>query len=356
MKTFQLKKPNDFHAHLRQGQLLTDVLPFHMMQCRTAIAMPNTDPPILTAKDVDLYEQAIELEIERWHGNAIRIDSMGVKQIIEPKESTFRPLMTFKITDATTVDMIEELATTNAIAGKLYPEGVTTNSEDGVTNIEELYPVLDAMQHFKLVLCLHGEMPGVTSLSREDAFLQTLCNIAFKFPHLKIVLEHITTANAVRMVNNLPGNVAATITLHHLLLTIDDILGGSLDPHSFCKPIAKTAADRESLQNAAFHSRNSKFFFGSDSAPHRIEKKECCSGAAGIWSAPVMLPLLCQLFHDVNREEGLENFVTNYGRNFYGIEDSPETIDLVESPWVVPKEIGGIRPFYAGKEIKWRVV
>jgi len=334
VKSIVINKASDMHVHLRQNEMLHNVLPHTALQCSRALVMPNTIPPVLTADDVANYRQAI------------------MKNLRSGED--FTPLMTFKVSPTTAASSIKELKQQGAIAGKLYPEGVTTNSEGGVTDFEALYPVYEAMQNEGLVLCLHGEMPGVFSLDRETSFLAVLEDIVSSFPDLRIVLEHATTAAAIQCVESMPENVAATLTVHHLYLTLDDVIGDRLNPHVFCKPIAKRPEDRAALVAAAM-SGKSKFFLGSDSAPHQISAKECACGAAGVYTAPVLLPALCELFDRHNKLEFLESFTSGFATDFYKLAEETQKIELVEERWTVPEEYQGVKPFLAETELRWKV-
>jgi dihydroorotase len=292
--------------------------------------MPNTTKPILTAEDVKRYRNEI---------NSIDKD--------------FIADMTVKLTGKTTADTIKE-AKDVIIAAKLYPEGVTTNSEDGIRSIRDLFPVLKAMQDYDRVLCIHGEMPGVFTLDREAAYFETVTEISDNFPRLRIVLEHITTAAAVGFVASMPSNVAATITVHHLFLTLDDVIGGSLRPHLFCKPVAKRAEDRAALVRAALNG-NPKFFLGTDSAPHLVGKKECSSGCAGVFTAPVAMSCLAELFFTNGRLTYLEDFTSTFGARFYGLSRPGNRIEIVREFWRVPDQYDGVVPFRAGEPLEWTV-
>jgi dihydroorotase len=340
-----IRTPDDFHVHFRQGKILEDVVPFTSRVFRRALVMPNTVPPILTADDVIRYRTEI------------------IKAAQNPG---FEPLMTIKLTAKTTPETIVDAKRAGIVAVKLYPEGVTTNSGDGVPvhDLTRVYPVLSAMQQLGIVLSIHGEVPGRFVLEREDAFLPILHQITRKYPDLRIVLEHITTEKAVRFVESALPNVAATITLHHLLITLDDVLcdrkGGSegINPHHYCKPVAKTPDDRRALLVAAT-SGNPKFFFGSDSAPHLREKKECSCGCAGVWNAPNAIGLLAEAFSHEDALQMLEPFVSEYGSEFYGLPLNEGTIRLelldYDDVYEVPQSIKGIVPFYAGKKVRWVV-
>ncbi len=294
-----------------------------------AVVMPNTIPPIINPGDVIRYRKAI-------------INS----------GSGFEPLMTFKITPSSLPEDIAELKKAGAVAGKYYPAGVTHNSEDGISDIKTIEPILREMEKNSIVLSIHGENPSAPCLEREKAFLPELEYIAGEFPGLKIVLEHISTKEGIDTVLSLPENTAGSITVHHLLFTLDDLLGGKLNPHLFCKPVVKTNRDREAIRNAVF-SGNRKFFFGSDSAPHL--KKQKREGAAGIYSSPLAIPLLTDLFEKAGKLELLESFVSKHGAEFYGLSLNKGTITLCKKAWTVPKICHGVVPIMAGKIINWQM-
>jgi len=261
-----------------------------------------------------------------------------------------------------TMEMIEGVLKKDAkvIAGKVYPANVTTNSENGVSDFEKLDPVFEMMEKVGMVACLHGESPdpNVPSVNKESKFLETLWEITGKFPKLKVVLEHVSTKEAVEMIEASPSkNLAATITVHHLFLTLDDVVGEKgVHPHHFCKPIAKMPEDREALRRVIM-SGNPKFFLGTDSAPHlRKTKEEKPGSAAGVFSAPVAIPLLVELFEKEGQLEKLESFTSEFGARFYGLPLNKEKITLLREPCIVPKEIHGIVPFWAGKLLNWRVI
>jgi dihydroorotase len=333
IEKLRIKKGDDMHCHLRRGKMMRSVAWLTVNQFKRVVIMPNTDPPILTADDVLQYSHEIGL-------------------YCPPLER----LMTIQINNSTTLKIISEAREAGVVAGKVYPQGVTTNSQNGVTNFRSMYPVFEKMQEAEMVLSLHGEYPDpkIFCLEREFCFLPTLACLAQDFPTLKIVLEHITTREAVEMVSRLPDNVAATITAHHLVITLDDVVGGLISPHNFCKPIAKKPDDRRALIEAAT-SGSPKIFFGSDSAPHLREKKECSCGCAGVFSAPVALPLLVQIFEEHSKLDHLENFVSKFGADFYGLPQSSETIELVKKDWVVPNDYDGIIPFMAGQTLHWQI-
>lgn len=306
--------------------------------------MPNLTPPICSVEDVLAYRERI-------------IKAAGPSQA-----SNFEPLMTVMVLPDTDLGLIAKLAALDClVSGKLYPEGLTINAQDSVRDFFALGPVFQAMQKQGLVLCLHGEMPGSHIMGRdhEQAFLRSLHFIARTYPDLRIVLEHITTDAAVQAVLDLP-NVAATITVHHLMLTIDDVGGDKMCPNNYCKPIAKDPHDRDVLIQAAI-SGCPKFFLGSDSAPHQKEGKErlydCC---AGIFSAPVALALLTQLFYHHYALGRLQAFVSKFGPEFYDLPklalDDKKEVTIINESQTVPDDYNGIVPFGAGDTIDWSVV
>ena len=346
-----LRRPDDFHVHFRRGDVLRAVVPCTAKPFGRAMVMPNTSPrPILTAADAEEYRDEIQRAAkEAGHGDR------------------FQPLMTIQITDVTTPAIVREVRDGGiSVAGKVYPRGVTTQSHNGVTNFRALYPVFAEMEKVGLVLSLHGQKGDAFILDRERAFLETLRELAADFPGLRIVLEHISTGNAVEAVAALPENVAATITAHHLLLTLHDVLSwvgedGSegLCPHHYCQPILQGPDDRRALVEAA-SSGNPKFFFGSDSAPHLRERKESACGCAGVFSAPVILPVLADCFGAGTRADeevarALQPFLSEFGARFYGLPLNEGEVTLVEEDWTVPETCGGVVPFLAGRRLSWKV-
>ncbi len=310
--------------------------------------MPNTgnkltgEKHILTGEHADQYRDEI-LSIAKRAGH-----------------HNFLPLMTIYINNTTTAETIKDAFQRGVVAGKIYPVGVTTGSEDGIGdfNTPQINEVFAAMQHYDMVLCLHGETPGVFVMDREAHFLTTLISIAEQFPKLRIVLEHITTAAAVETVMKLGSNVAATITLHHLAITLDHVVGGKLKPHNFCMPIAKRPTDREQLWEA-IRSESPKFFLGSDSAPHVRGNKECDSGCAGIYTAPILWPLAVKLFSDRQMLHRMEKFMSDYGAAFYKLLPSEwcnQKITLVKKPFVISDIYHGVVPFMAGETLPYSIV
>lgn len=339
----QLPRGHDLHVHFRspESAMFSDVIPYTARACSYALVMPNTAPnPILTGADAEAYRSAI-MKV---------VDGQGIKG--------FTPLMTIQITASTTPQTIAEAKAAGVVAGKVYPLGVTTNSGNGITipALMRMHEVWQAMAEMGMVLCLHGEQPFGSDdccLDAESAFLPTLRWLCKTFSTLKIVLEHITTAEAVEEVLHLPNQVYATITAHHLRLSLNDVIGAHLDPHAFCKPVAKTPEDRKALRLAATCGTD-KIFFGSDSAPHTIESKHL-NGCAGIFSAPNALECLAEVFEDEGKLDNLPQFLTA-GAAVYGLPPCSETIKLERRRHEVPKVLHQIRPFRAGETLRWQVV
>lgn len=342
---YNQRAPDDWHVHLRQhipwwrreswrrDGLLPLVLSYTENQFSRALVMPNTKPPIITRRDVQTYLAAIKKFSQR---------------------DDFEPLLTIKITEETTPEIIKEAYDAGVIAGKAYPVGTTTHAEDGVTDFRSrlLSKILATMQELGMVLCLHGEAPGVYWLDRERVFLTTVAWLAQTFPKLRIVLEHITDRESVRLISS-TENVWATVTLHHLILTTDDVVGNYCQPDLFCKPLAKRPEDREALRKAVFTGQE-KIFFGSDSAPWRTEDKHCASGCAGIFSAPILMPALVMLFEEHRALEKLEDFTSTIGAHCYGQLRNSGAVRLIKKPWTVPESYHGIRPFLAGSSLTWQ--
>lgn len=330
-ETWTLPRADDFHVHLRQDEDLPLYAREAARHFARVLVMPNLVPPVRTSQEVSAYLEAILCAAPDLH-----------------------PLMAFKLSPDLTDSNIHELAKVGAVAGKVYPEGVTTHSENGVQDLRQIGHLLPAMENHALVVCCHGEKPGIFCLDREEAFLEEFSEVAAAHPQTRFVLEHVSTAAAVRRVAELGPNVAATITLHHLEITLDDVIGGNLRPHLFCKPVAKRASDRQALRKAAF-SGNPKFFFGSDSAPHRMDRKECASGCAGVYSMPVALEGLAEVFDAANARERLGHFVAGFGADFYGLPRTTQTVTLIRDPWTVPAVVDGVVPYRAGETLAWRI-
>lgn len=325
-----LNSPLDMHLHLREGEMLKHVAPFTAQQFAGAVVMPNLISPVDSLKKVEQYRDDISTAC----GNEI-----------------FEPFMTLFFKPYTRAELEE---TKEKILGiKLYPAGITTQSENGVSDFSAIEPTLEIMEDLQIPLLVHGESNGFV-MDREKEFIDVYKTIATQFPRLHIIMEHITTEAAVRFLEKYE-NVSATITVHHLLLTLDDVVGGMMQPHLFCKPIAKRPSDRDALRNAVF-SGNTKIFFGSDSAPHPRHKKECVGCAAGVFSSPVALPLLAQIFEDQNCLELLQGFVSDYAVNRYGITVLNKEVILTDEPWEVPARYDEVVPYFAGETLRWSLL
>jgi len=324
-----IRRPDDMHVHLREGAALAHYAADAAEVFGRILVMPNTDPPVLSAGDLTSYRAQIAQA-------APGLDT----------------IMTFKIRGGTPASAIRKLKEVGAAAGKLYPRGATTNSEDGISEIEGAYPVFEAMEELGISLCIHGEEPTAPALEREQAFLPRLEAIVRRFPRLKIVLEHVSSRAGVEMVLGSPPNVAATVTVHHLLYTTEELLGGRLNPHLFCRPLIKGEEDRKAIQTAVLDG-NRRIFFGSDSAPHLRSDKE--RGAAGVYSMPVSLPLLAEFFVAHDAADRLEDFVARYGAEFYGLPLNEGTVTLRRKSFTVPEELHGVVPLAAGRELPWSI-
>lgn len=330
MRTMEIKlrAPLDMHIHFRDGGMLNIVAPFTARAFSAAVIMPNLVPPVNSFNTVHAYRQRI-------------IEAIG--------DESFKPLMTVFFRDFTEKELIQ--LKDEVIGVKLYPDGVTTNSSGGVTSLRDAERILSILQELDIPLMVHGETDGFV-LDRETAFLSIYAKWAEKFPRLKITMEHITTADAVKLVNDYE-HLRATVTLHHLVLTLDDVIGGMLNPHHFCKPIIKRPKDREALMEAVLEA-HPKLMFGSDSAPHPRSAKESAQGAAGIFSAPILLPCLAQLFEQHHALAYLQAFVSDNAKRLYGLVNLPEKeVTLHEQPWQVPERVGEVVPMFAGKTLKW---
>lgn len=341
--TLSMRRLFDAHCHFRTESLMSEVLPETAEYASYGIAMPNTRPrAILTGEDVIWYRD----EIRRV------LDGMLYPQ-------PFEPLMTIEIRDNTTPEMIIEAHRAGAVAGKVYPLGVTTNSDEGLRyffsyGISETFK---AMQDVGMLLLIHGELDQarILVIKREMAFLPIFRKLALKLPDLKIVLEHVSTEAGVRLVRQLGENVAATITAHHLCLTLNDVIGYGIQPHHGCMPMPKSFDDRDALIKAVT-SGNSKFFLGSDTAPHPREKKECAKGACGVYTAPILPQLLAEIFEEAGHLEKLEDFTSRFGVEFYDIPPTEDSITLTKEEWVVPEQIGSVVPFRASTKLQWKIL
>jgi len=327
----QLTSPLDMHLHLRQDDMLKVVAPLSSQSFSGAIIMPNTVPPITTKNMVQEYKNEIL--------NAINGDE-------------FAPYMTLFFQNYTK-EFLESVSN-EITAIKLYPAGITTNSEGGVSTIdvESLRETLEAMSELNIPLCIHGESNGFV-MDREAEFVPIYESLAKAFPKLKIIMEHITTKASVEALLKY-DNLYATITLHHLFITLDDVAGGMLQPHLFCKPIAKRPEDKEALLKLALDA-NPKVMFGSDSAPHPKNAKEAPGCAAGVFTAPIALQALVELFEKHNKLENLQNFISNNAQKIYGITPPKKVITLEKKSFKVPSKYGDVVPFMAEQELSWSI-
>lgn len=341
MDSISITKPDDWHLHLRDGEMLAAVVSYSAQRCQRAIVMPNLANPVTTTEAAKLYRNRI------------------IQQL--PDSSTFQPLMTIYLTDITSIEEIEKAHDSGFIyAAKLYPSGATTNSDSGVSNIVNIYPVLEKMAKIGMPLLVHGEVtnPEIDVFDRESYFIeQVLSPLVSKVPELKIVLEHITTATGVEFVLAGKDNIAATITPQHLLLNRNAILVGGIHPHNYCLPVLKREEHRVALVAAATGG-NKKFFAGTDSAPHLQHLKESSCGCAGIFTAHASTELYAEVFESAGKLENLEKFISHNGADFYGLPRNKEQICLKKESWQVPDKIqvtktGSLRPFRAGEEVRW---
>ena len=300
-KNVEIIKPDDWHVHLRENDILERVLPFTYKNFKRALVMPNLNPPINTLKKVASYYEEICASI--------------------PNEVEFDPLMTLYLSEAINAKLVRSLSNEKIVkAIKMYPKGATTNSELGVSNFSSYYRIFEAMEKYGLVLCIHGEVTdeNIDIFDREKVFIDTVLSKLIKsFPNLKVVLEHITTKEAVEFVRDQNDLLAATITLHHLLINRNKLLSQNLRPHFYCAPILKSELDRKILVEAAT-SGNSKFFLGTDSAPHFDRNKLSACGCAGVFTSPIAMEYLVQLFYNSGKIDMLENFTSINGALFYG--------------------------------------
>jgi len=335
-------RPDDWHLHLRDGAHMAAVLPYTAERFARAVVMPNLRPPMTTTAALGDYRARILAAL--------------------PAGLHFEPLMTLYLTDRTGADEIRRARDSGYVVGaKLYPAGATTNSDSGVTAIDELWPALEAMAETGLVLQVHGEVTeaDVDVFDREQAFIdRVLSRIVETVPGLKVVFEHITTREAVEFVRSARAGVAATVTPQHLLHNRNAIFEGGIRPHLYCLPVLKREHDREALLAAAT-SDDARFFLGTDSAPHAVQAKETACGCAGIFSAHAAIELYAEAFEQAGRLDRLQAFASERGPDFYGRPRNAETIMLRREPWTVPQRypFGGdeIVPMRAGATVNWRL-
>jgi dihydroorotase len=342
MQTLTITRPDDWHIHLRDGDVLRHTVADAARYFGRAIAMPNLTPPVTTTAQALAYRDRI---------------------LAAAPNQRFAPLMVLYLTDNTAPDELARAAASGHVhAAKLYPAGATTNSDAGVTSLARIYPVLEAMQRHGMPLLVHGEVThaDVDIFDREKVFIdQQLTQLVKDFPALKIVFEHITTAEAAQFVMAAPATVAATITAHHLLYNRNHMLVGGIRPHYFCLPILKRGTHQQALIAAAT-SGNPKFFLGSDSAPHAKHRKENACGCAGCYTAHAAIELYAEAFERHGALQRLEAFASHYGPDFYGLPRNGDTITLRKATTTVPAEIHFgtevLVPLRAGETIGWQVV
>jgi dihydroorotase len=338
-----LIQPDDWHLHVRDGKTLDSVIPPTARRFRRAIIMPNLRPPITTVEQASEYRDRILAAV--------------------PDGIDFDPLMTLYLTDAMSADEIHRGHDSGVItAVKMYPAGATTNSDSGVTDITNAYPVFEAMQELGMPFLVHGEVvdPEIDVFDREAVFIErVLAPLRKDFPELKIVFEHITTAQAVEYVREGGDHIAATITPQHLLYNRNAILVGGIHPHFYCLPVLKRETHRQALVSAATGG-NPRFFLGTDSAPHQKGHKETSCGCAGMYSAPAALELYAEAFEKADALDQLEAFASLNGPHFYNLPVNESRVTLVKENWTVPDELplgdNVVVPMRAGEQVGWKIV
>ncbi len=334
-----IRRPDDWHVHLRDGYMLAAVAGHTARQFARAIVMPNLKPPVTTAAAGAAYRDRI-------------VSAVG-------PDADFTPLITCYLTDGIDAD---EIARGHAegifTAAKLYPANATTNSAHGVTDVRHIRAALETMQRIGMPLLVHGEVtdPDIDIFDREAVFIdRTLAGLVRDYPALKIVFEHITTAEAAAFVEAAPATVAATITPHHLAINRNAMFEGGIRPHLYCLPVLKRERHQLALRKAAV-SGNPKFFLGTDSAPHSLPTKETACGCAGLFNAPFALESYARTFEEEGALDRLEGFASEFGPAFYGLPLNIGTVTLERSPVTVPDRIGDVVPFLAGETLAWRFV
>lgn len=336
-----LTRPDDWHIHLRDGAALSRTVGDAAQQFARAIVMPNLVPPVMNTEQALAYQARIKAA--------------------RPAANKFEPLMVLYLTDSTDPAEIAKAKAAGVTAVKLYPAGATTNSASGVTDLTRVYPVLEAMQKAGMPFLLHGEVTdsSIDIFDREKVFLdRTFSNLVKDFPELKMVLEHITTADSAEFVAAAPANVAATITAHHLLYNRNHMLAGGIRPHYYCLPILKRNTHQAALIKAAT-SGSPKFFLGTDSAPHAKDKKEAACGCAGSYTAYAAIELYAEAFEDAGALDKLEGFASHFGADFYELPRNTDQITLVKTEWQVPDNLSfadtTLVPLRAGETLRWKL-
>lgn len=338
-----LLRPDDWHIHLRDGAVLPHTVGDAARTFARAIIMPNLVPPVRNAKEADAYRQRI--------------------LAARPAGSRFEPLMVLYLTDKTTAEDVRNAKASGFVhAAKLYPAGATTNSDSGVTSIDKIFPALEAMAEVGMLLLIHGEVTRaeIDVFDREKTFIdEHLVRVVERFPTLKVVFEHITTRDAVQFVQSRPSNLGATITAHHLLYNRNHMLVGGIRPHFYCLPILKRNVHQEALLDAAA-SGDSRFFLGTDSAPHAQHAKEAACGCAGCYTAYAAIELYAEAFEQRNALDKLEAFASHHGPDFYGLPRNTDSITLVREEWVVPATLplgeNSVVPLRAGETLRWKLL
>jgi dihydroorotase len=343
VNSLTITRPDDWHVHVRDGEMLKLVVPDTARRFSRAIIMPNLNPPVTTTDQARQYRDRILAEV--------------------PMGCDFDPLMTLYLTEETTTDDIVDAKKSGFVqAVKWYPAGATTNAHHGVRTIEKCYPVLAAMEEQGLLLLVHAEStdPAVDTFDREKVFIDDhLAPVIERFPNLKVVTEHVTTREAVQFVTEATSKVAATITAHHLLLNRTAMFTGGLRPHLYCLPILKREEHRLALVDAAT-SGNPRFFMGTDSAPHTRHTKESACGCAGIYTAHAAIELYAEAFEAAGSLDRLEGFASFHGPDFYGLPRNSQRITLQKDAWTVPETLQGddqtVVPFRSGESVSWRLI
>ncbi len=337
-----LTRPDDWHLHVRDGVLLSTVVPHTAAQFARAIIMPNLRPPVTTTAQALAYRERIQAAV--------------------PQGLAFEPLMTLYLTDQLTADEIVRAKAAGIVAVKLYPAGATTNSDAGVTDLRKTYKTLEAMQRADLLLLVHGEVTSadIDLFDREARFIDTqMIPLRKDFPGLKIVFEHITTREAAQYVQAADRFTAATLTAHHLLFNRNALFTGGIRPHYYCLPVLKRETHRQALLAAAT-SGSPKFFLGTDSAPHAVHLKEHASGCAGCYTAYTAMELYAQAFDSVGALDRLEAFASFHGADFYGLPRNTGTLTLTRENWTTPEHFAygqaELKPLCGGEVLAWRVV
>jgi dihydroorotase len=335
LQSLTIRRPDDWHVHLRDGEMLERVAPWTARQFARAIVMPNLVPPVTRVAEAASYRD----------------------RIIAAAGRGFKPLMTAYLTDEADPDELARGFDEGVwVAAKLYPAGATTNSASGVTDIRNIASALDRMQAIGMTLCVHGEVtdPDVDVFDREAVFIdRVLALLVDEFPDLKIVFEHITTIQAADFVRDAPATVAATITPQHLHINRNALFAGGLRPHAYCLPVAKREEHRLAVRRAAV-SGSPKYFLGTDSAPHARGAKESACGCAGIFNAPYALESYAQAFEEEGALDHFEGFAAEHGARFYGLPLNEGTVTLERVEQIVPAEVDGLVPFRAGDALRWR--